>query len=105
MTSPAAAVAVLRVLGLLEGTSYLLLLGIAMPLKYLAGQPAAVHYVGWAHGLLFMLLLLAVAYAWARGLSTKLAFAAAVASLLPAGPFFLEPRLRRAQAHLAARIR
>ena len=45
----------LRVLGLIEGASFLVLLLIAMPLKYLAGMPVAVRYVGMAHGLLFVL--------------------------------------------------
>ncbi|MEC9073494.1 MAG: DUF3817 domain-containing protein, partial [Myxococcota bacterium] len=45
----------LRLIGWIEGTSYLLLVGVAMPLKYLAGQPMAVKITGWIHGLLFML--------------------------------------------------
>ncbi|WP_439505852.1 DUF3817 domain-containing protein [Sediminibacterium sp.] len=43
-----------RTIGYAEGISLLLLLGIAMPLKYLAGYPLAVKYTGWAHGLLFV---------------------------------------------------
>ena len=49
----------LRVIGFWEGVSFLVLLGIAMPLKYWAGQPGAVRVVGMAHGILFML------YLWA----------------------------------------
>ena len=67
-----------------------------MPLKYIADRPEMVQAVGWVHGLLFMLLLLAAGWAWARGLSTRLAGAAALASVLPAGPFFVDPYLRRA---------
>ena len=85
-------------MGILEGLSYLLLLGVAMPLKYFADWPAGVQVVGWVHGLLFVLLVGAVVVAWARGLSTRLAVAAGLASVVPAGPFFLEPHLRRAQA-------
>ena len=44
----------LRAAGLAEAVSFLVLLGVAMPLKYLAGMPQAVKVVGWAHGLLFM---------------------------------------------------
>jgi integral membrane protein len=54
----------LRAIGLVEGVSFLVLLLIAMPLKYLAGQPLAVKYVGWAHGVLFVLYLLAVLETW-----------------------------------------
>ncbi|HTO03360.1 MAG TPA: DUF3817 domain-containing protein, partial [Opitutus sp.] len=43
----------LRFIGWWEGVSFLVLLGIAMPLKYLAGEPAAVRVVGMAHGILF----------------------------------------------------
>jgi integral membrane protein len=39
----------------LEGISFAVLLGIAMPLKYFFDLPVAVTVVGWAHGVLFML--------------------------------------------------
>ncbi len=43
----------LRVSGFIEGISYILLLGIAMPLKYWAGFPEAVKVVGMLHGVLY----------------------------------------------------
>jgi integral membrane protein len=46
----------LRKVGILEGCSTLVLFGIAMPLKYLAGMPFAVTIAGMIHGVLFMLL-------------------------------------------------
>ena len=45
----------LRLLGIAEGVSLLLLLFVAMPLKYMAGQPEPVKILGWIHGLLFVL--------------------------------------------------
>lgn len=48
----------LRLLGFGEAFSWLLLLFIAMPLKYFAGYPQLVTVVGWLHGLLFMLYIL-----------------------------------------------
>lgn len=86
----------LRVVGLLEGTSFLVLLGIAMPLKYLLGLPLAVKLVGWAHGLLFVLFCVALAQA-ARSGSWSLLRAASVfvAALLPFGPFLIDSRLKR----------
>jgi len=45
----------LRFLGYAEALSWLLLLFIAMPLKYGWGQPLMVKYVGWIHGILFIL--------------------------------------------------
>ena len=46
----------LRLASILDGISYLILLGIAMPLKYLAGMWMAVRMVGSIHGGLFLAL-------------------------------------------------
>ena len=85
-----------RLIALLEGVSYIVLLFIAMPLKYLAGQPLVVKYVGWAHGVLFVLfglLLLQVwiTYKWKFG---KVLWAF-VASLLPFGTFVLDRQFKK----------
>ncbi len=91
----------LRVVSLSEGVSYLLLLCVAMPLKYIWGQPLAVKWVGWAHGVLFvalgLLLLLAM---WRAALPFRLAVIVGVAALLPAGPFFADRLLKRHQESL-----
>jgi integral membrane protein len=52
--NPSTTVRRFRTIALAEGLSFLVLLGIAMPLKYLAGMPEAVRWAGWTHGLLFM---------------------------------------------------
>lgn len=88
-----------RAISLLEGISYVVLLAIAMPLKYLAGQPEAVSWAGRIHGGLFILLVLALASVssadkWTRRQATI----AMVAALVPLGAFWLEARLRRNQA-------
>ena len=44
----------LRRVSLIEGVSWLLLLFVAMPLKYIADLPMAVKIGGWVHGVLFM---------------------------------------------------
>jgi integral membrane protein len=86
----------LRVVGLLEGVSFLLLLGVAMPLKYLAGLPEAVLVVGWVHGLLFLSFLAALAVAAReRRWPTSLVLLALAAAVTPFGPFLLDGRLRR----------
>jgi integral membrane protein len=86
----------LRRIGMIEGVSFLLLLGVAMPLKYLAGMPMAVKIVGWAHGLLFMVFLLAL---WRAKQSARWPLSSValvfVAALLPFGPFVIDGRLRR----------
>ncbi len=43
-----------RMVAIAEGISFLVLLGIAMPLKYLLDMPMAVKIVGWLHGALFV---------------------------------------------------
>ena len=84
-----------RKVSLAEGCSLLILLFIAMPLKYLMDLPQAVQFVGWAHGILFivyglMLLLLQIRYRW-----SFLFFAGAfVASLIPFGTFVLDRYLK-----------
>ncbi|MES2731864.1 MAG: DUF3817 domain-containing protein [Bacteroidota bacterium] len=86
----------LRIVGFLEGTSFLFLLGIAMPLKYLAGQPEAVKVTGMVHGLLFLLYILyliqvKVEMQWSIS-KTLVAF---VASLIPFGTFYADVKLFR----------
>ncbi len=86
----------LRIVAFLEGVSFLVLLGIAMPLKYAYGQPAAVKHVGMAHGVLFVsyvLLLLGVALE--RSWSARKVLLAFGASLVPFGTFWADRKLFR----------
>lgn len=84
----------LRKVGKVEGVSYLLLLGVAMPLKYFAGMPWAVKIVGWAHGALFVAFVVVLVLAMLRArLSFAHACLAFIASLLPFGPFLIDRRL------------
>lgn len=86
----------LRLIGLLEGLSFVLLVGIAMPLKYLYDQPLAVRYVGMAHGVLFLAYLLAlVPVTLEQRWNWKTIVAGVLASLLPAGPFVFDARVLR----------
>ena len=85
-----------RITGYLEGISFLILLGIAMPLKYVYGQPEAVKAVGWIHGLLFIayvgqLVSVSTEYKWHRT-KTICGFAAGV---LPFGTFVFDWALSR----------
>lgn len=80
----------LRRVGKIEGLSFLLLLFVAMPLKYLAGQPLAVKLVGWAHGVLFIWFGWVLFRAWRDRLPFIMAAAAFIASLLPFGPFIID---------------
>jgi len=78
-------------LGRLETASFVALLGIAMPLKYVAGLPETVGWVGWLHGVLLIVYvvgLLSVARVFQVGL--RRVAMAGVAALLPFGPVVLE---------------
>ncbi|MBS0661438.1 MAG: DUF3817 domain-containing protein [Verrucomicrobia bacterium] len=88
------AISLLRRVAQIEGISFLVLLFIAMPLKYFAGQPLAVKIVGWIHGVLFVLFGLALLRAW---IVAKPPFPQVVwiftSGLLPFGPFFADRTL------------
>jgi len=87
--------------GIAEGISFILLLFIAMPVKYLAGNPTLVWYMGWVHGLLFMLYILAL-IAVKINLEWKFKKTAIVflASLIPFGTFILDKSLRKEEMNL-----
>jgi integral membrane protein len=80
-------------IGRAEAVSFLVLLGIAMPLKYAFGHPEATLVAGWTHGLLFIAYVAAlVRVARAEGWSRARAGIAFVAALLPFGPLVVERR-------------
>lgn len=88
----------LRIVGIVEGISYLLLLGVAMPWRAVTGDHLPVRVVGSAHGFLYVLFILATAQAaWAHGgLRRPLAlFWVFVASVVPFGTFVLDGWLKR----------
>ena len=86
----------LTIMGYLEGTSFLLLLVIAMPLKYMMGIPEAVKYIGMAHGVLFIAYILIL-----LGAATKIKMpiwampAGVLGSFLPFGPFIFDHVLKK----------
>lgn len=85
-----------RRISIAEGYSFLLLVFIAMPFKYVFDRPELVKYFGWLHGLLFILygfylLLVTIKFKW-----TIQRFAIGFfASLLPLGPFIFERKLKK----------
>ena len=86
----------LRYIGIAEGLSFILLLGIAMPLKYIWGMPMAVRIVGSLHGALFVAYCVALFIVW-RKLAWPITKAAMcfIAAWLPFGTFAIDPRLKR----------
>lgn len=92
----------MRLISLVEGVSFLVLLGVAMPLKYLAGVPEVVSVVGAAHGVLFILYALAAAtLTLALRWSPLWFIGAMIASVVPFGTFYLDTRLKKVQAGAA----
>lgn len=90
-----------RIIGFIEGISYLLLLFIAMPLKYMMGIAVATKIVGMAHGLLFIVFLIILLQAAQKhNFSLKDSAIFFIASLLPFGTFFTDKRLKALEAKL-----
>ncbi len=79
-----------------EGVSFLLLLGIAMPLKYVYGMPQAVKIVGMLHGLLFVAYVALLAHvASEKEWPLKKSAQGFVAAVLPFGPFLFQHHLEK----------
>jgi len=86
----------LRKVGLAEGVSFIILLCIAMPLKYMYNMPLAVKYTGWAHGVLFVGYI-GIAYyvkIVRQQPFIKLIYAV-VAALVPFGTFIYDKQLKK----------
>ena len=83
----------LRILAFLEGVSFLLILFVTMPLKYLAEMPEPNLVIGMAHGVLFIAYVGLViwagrSYKW----STSTTFWSLVASVIPFGTFWADKK-------------
>ena len=88
-----------RIIAFAEGTSFLILLFIAMPMKYFMGMPLAVRVMGSIHGLLFLLYVARLATLrtdcqW----DTRFSIHAFIASVLPFGTFLFDKYLREKEA-------
>jgi integral membrane protein len=91
----------MRLVSVAEGVSFLLLLGVAMPLKYLAGVPEPVTVIGALHGILFLVygyvaLNLMLELRW----SPRWLVGALVGASLPFGAFVVDARLREREKEL-----
>jgi len=85
-----------------EGISFLVLLLIAMPLKYLANIPEAVKVMGWIHGALFVIFIY-FAFEVMVALNKNLIWLikAFVAAFIPLGTFVFDRQLKKDAALLA----
>lgn len=85
--------------GHLEGTSLLLLLFVAMPLKYIWQAPGMVRVVGMAHGVLFIAyILFAMMYGQKKGWPIKTLLIAFVLSSVPFGTFIFDHKFLKADS-------
>jgi integral membrane protein len=91
-----------RGVGMVEAVSFILLMFVAMPIKYLSPYPdegkTAVFWVGLVHGILFITYAVVAFSAWfTRHIRGSTLIACAVASVLPFGPFVIDRRLKTAE--------
>lgn len=85
-----------RKTALIEGVSYLILLFIAMPMKYFFNIPEAVKYFGWIHGILFLVFFVFLILAWIKYRWSIFRIALyLIASVLPFVPFILDKKLEK----------
>ncbi|MEV4256445.1 DUF3817 domain-containing protein [Spirillospora sp. NPDC049652] len=81
----------LRIVSVAEAVSFLVLLLVAMPVKYIGDEPAGVQIMGPIHGVLFLAYVaLVLAGRRAVGWDNKRTLLALIASVLPVAPFFVE---------------
>lgn len=87
-----------RFMGLIEGMSLLVLLFIAMPLKYFAGFPQAVTFVGSLHGLFFIIYLITITYVTFKVRWSFLwIFSAIAVAFIPFGNLVLDAKLKQSR--------
>ncbi len=87
-----------RIISIIEGLSYLILVFIAMPLKYMFNYPMAVKIVGMSHGVLFILFFLALVMAMNKYKWKFLGFQLFVYSLIPFGFILIERIIMKSPA-------
>lgn len=87
----------------LEGISLILLLGLAMPMKYYFDQPNYVKHIGMAHGVLFIAyILLSVYLFFVQSWTVKKLAIVCAASVLPFGTFYIEHQYFRKRSNKQA---
>ena len=80
-----------RIVAFLEGLSYLLLLFIAVPIKYIHGNDSFVKILGMPHGLLFTVyIILAIYLTISQKWNIKDSAIIIIASLIPFGTFYID---------------
>lgn len=84
---------IFRILAFLEGISYILLLFVAVPIKYWQGDEQYVKLLGMPHGLLFIgYIALAILISKERNWNTKETGIVLLGSIIPLGTFFVDAK-------------
>ncbi|NQY22950.1 MAG: DUF3817 domain-containing protein [Campylobacteraceae bacterium] len=84
-----------RLISYIEGISYLILLFIAMPIKYILDNPYFVKIVGMSHGVLFIIFVIFLLETMRKNSWTlRFALETFVLSLIPFGSFLIEKRIK-----------
>ncbi|MBL4938687.1 MAG: DUF3817 domain-containing protein [Lutibacter sp.] len=82
-----------RVISLLEGLSFLLLLFIATPIKYYSGNDSFVKMLGMPHGILFLVyIVFAIMLKYELKWKTKTIGIVLIASIIPFGTFYVDKK-------------
>jgi integral membrane protein len=90
-----------RIIGIAEGVSFLVLLLIAMPIKYIFKIPEVVKVVGWLHGGLFVAYILFAFEVFSKFNKSFLwLLKSFTASIIPAGTFMMDKQLRKEENEL-----
>lgn len=85
-----------RLISFLEGISYLLLLFIAVPIKYTQGNELYVKILGMPHGILFIsYILLAILIQKKMKWNLKAMVVISLASIIPFGTFYVDKKYLR----------
>lgn len=82
-----------RMISFIEGLSYLVLLFVAMPMKYIYNEPLYVKITGMSHGILFVIFIFFFIQCWNK-LTLKQNILIFILSLLPFGFIWIEKTLK-----------
>ena len=84
---------IFKIIALLEGSSLLLLLLFAMPMKYIFHDPIYVKIIGMGHGVLFVLyILMAIVLKFKVNWNLSTFGIVCIASVIPFGTFYIEKK-------------
>ncbi|WP_456423398.1 DUF3817 domain-containing protein [Lutibacter sp.] len=82
-----------RIISFLEGVSFLLLLFIATPIKYFAGNDSFVKMLGMPHGILFLVyVVFAILLKYELKWEAKTTWTVLIASIIPFGTFYIDKK-------------